>query len=164
MAHIHSNEQYDFTVSGLLVHDGKTLLIKHKYLPIWTPPAGHVELDETPIEALFKEIQEEAGITPDHLTLVQPYTGLGDIDRGAATALALPFDMESHPIGEDGHQHINLVYILVCDTNDVRPEVGESQEYEWLTYDDIETFEPIPPALRKQAQYAIRYIKEEYTA
>ena len=45
MAHIHTESgQFDYTVSGYLVHNNKTLLIKHKYLPIWTSPAGHIEV------------------------------------------------------------------------------------------------------------------------
>lgn len=160
MGHIHSESEYDYTVSGMLVHKNKVLLIKHKYLPIWTPPAGHVELSETPIEALYKEIKEEAGIEAVHLTLLQPYTGVDEIDRVSELRHPLPFDMGVHAIGDDGHRHINMVYMFICDTDVVAPEVGESQIYQWFTHDELEAFQEIPPAIRQCAQFAISYVRE----
>ena len=56
MPHIH--DLYDFVVSAFIVHKGKVLLIYHKRYHEWLPIGGHIELDEDPQEALYREIKE----------------------------------------------------------------------------------------------------------
>lgn len=156
MPHIH--ELYDFTVSGILVHDGKTLLIKHKKLPMWTPPSGHVELDQTPLDALYAEILEEVGIDRSHLTVISnnppelPPGVLDDSER-----LPLPFEINVHDI-TDGHKHIDMGYLLLSDTAVVTPGPGESQEWKWFSREEIETFAEIPENIRARHKYALSHV------
>lgn len=160
MPHIHTEEgQFDFTVSGYLVHGDKTLLIKHKYLPIWTPPAGHVELDQTPIDALYAEISEEAGITKSHLKLIETTSYPANRKRGDATELPLPFDMEYHTI-TDEHRHINMAYILTSDTNNVEPGPGESNTFKWFTDKELQKFDETNASIISSARYALHYVQE----
>ena len=52
-------------VGGLLVHDGKVLLVQRGEDPgkgRWTIPGGYVEQDEPPDEALAREVLEETGL------------------------------------------------------------------------------------------------------
>lgn len=161
MPHIHTGSgEYDFTVAGYIVHDDKTLLIKHKYLPIWTAPAGHIEVDQTPLEALYNEIQEEAGISKEHLTLVetQPRSKLlkRPVDH---VALPIPFDFETHPI-IDGHRHINISYVLTSSTNHVEPGPNESNTFKWFTLDELRDFEDTNDSVKSAAIYAIGAAKE----
>ena len=51
-----------YTASGILVHDKKVLLAKHKMLGIWLPPGGHIEPDELPHTAAEREFWEETGL------------------------------------------------------------------------------------------------------
>lgn len=159
MPHLHTQPgQYDYTVSGYLVHDNKTLLIKHKYLPIWTAPAGHVELNATPIEALFKEIHEEAGIQQADLELIETTPTTKTMERGKDNYyLPVPFDMEYHSIDTD-HSHINMAYILKSATNHVEPKVGESNTFKWFTIEELAAFGETRPAIINQAIYAINYV------
>lgn len=157
MPHIH--EKYDYTSSGVLVHDNKTLLIEHLYLGIWTPPAGHVELDQTPLDALYAEIEEEAGITRDHLTLVSPVTDNMDFKRRSDSyGLPIPFDMEVHPINES-HSHIDSAYMLLCDTDQVNPGERESQNWKWFTAEELKGFPDVPGGVRSRGLYAIEWAK-----
>ena len=161
MPHIHTADgQYDFTVAGYLVHDNKTLLIKHKYLPIWTPPAGHVELHQTPIEALFMEIKEESGIDTSHLEIVETAAHGKNFKRGEAVALPLPFDLEHHAI-TDTHRHINMAYIVKSDTNDVQPGPGESNTFKWFTKEDLLKFTETNDSILSSALYALEYAGKE---
>jgi NUDIX domain len=57
MPHLH--ELMDFAVVALVVHQNRVLLIYHKQLQRlhkWLPLGGHLELDENPEQALFREI------------------------------------------------------------------------------------------------------------
>lgn len=66
MPHIH--ELYDFVVTFFIVHNGKVLLVEHPRYGKWIPPGGHIELDEDPEQALYREIQEETGLEVDILS------------------------------------------------------------------------------------------------
>lgn len=125
MGHIHGNDQYDFTVSGVIIHKDKVLMVLHHKLQLWLSPGGHIELNETPLQALYREIEEETGLTKDQLTLITPYTDnlLFTRDEGRNSTEPIPFDIDIHPLGDEGHRHIDFGYILRSDTDEVRLEV-----------------------------------------
>jgi ADP-ribose pyrophosphatase YjhB (NUDIX family) len=161
MPHIHTGTgELDFTVCGYIVHDDKTLLIKHKYLPIWTPPSGHIEVDQTPIEALFNEIQEEAGIADESLVLIPTHSYKQNFVRSPeAVELPLPFDFEVHPV-IDGHRHINVSYVLKSNTNRVKPGEGESNTFKWFTVDELRAFKDTNKSIISSAIFAIEHVRE----
>ncbi len=160
MPHVHTGDgEFDFTVAGYLVHDNKTLLIKHKYLPIWTAPAGHIETNQTPIDALYNEISEEAGIDKKHLQLVETHPRSNTLRKPAENeALPLPFDIETHPI-DDTHRHICLSYVFTSDTNNVEPGPGESNTFKWFTVDELEAFTDTNDSVKSAAIYAIECVR-----
>lgn len=159
MPHIHTGEgQIDFTVSGYIVHDDKALLIKHKYLPLWTPPAGHIELHQTPVEALFMEIHEEAGIEASQLTLVETHARPIPNERIEAVSLPLPFDIDMHHI-TDEHRHINFAYVLKSSTPHVEPGPGESHTFKWFTIDELRAFTETRDSIINSAIYAIETVR-----
>lgn len=60
MPHIH--DLIDFIVNIFIVYENKVLLIYHKQLNKWLSIGGHIELNEDPEEALFREVREECGL------------------------------------------------------------------------------------------------------
>ena len=50
------------TAAGILIHDNKVLLIKHKKVGFWLNPGGHCEPGEMPHQTAEREFWEEAGI------------------------------------------------------------------------------------------------------
>jgi len=80
------------------------LLIHHKALDRWLQPGGHLEPGETPLDGALREAQEEVGIDPLELALVN--------------ADGLPLDIDSHRIPanerkrEGGHFHHDLRYLF----------------------------------------------------
>ena len=58
------NEHYTFKfrVSGVIVRDGKVLLVEMDNAGFFCLPGGHVELGETPFQAVVREVKEETGL------------------------------------------------------------------------------------------------------
>ncbi len=57
----------EFSAGGILVKDGKVLMIKVRSLAgkeVWTFPKGHIEKGESKEEAALREVEEETGIKP----------------------------------------------------------------------------------------------------
>lgn len=57
--------RFTIGVGGLVVHDGKVLLIQRGHEPgkgRWTLPGGYVEEDEAPDETVVREVLEETGL------------------------------------------------------------------------------------------------------
>ncbi|GAB2782490.1 NUDIX domain-containing protein [Streptomyces daliensis] len=52
--------------AGALFFDaqGRVLLVRPSYKPMWEIPGGYVETGESPLAACRREVQEELGITP----------------------------------------------------------------------------------------------------
>ena len=51
-----------FTATVYILNDQKVLLHRHQKTGKYLPPGGHIEKNETPVEAALREVKEEAGI------------------------------------------------------------------------------------------------------
>lgn len=134
MPHIH--ELYDFTVSAYILHptEQKICLHFHKKLKSWMQVGGHIELDEDPEQALYKEIFEEAGIAKDDIEIIQ----LADRPTvSTSKSLPIPFQFEVHAY-ENGHGHIDLQYLVRSKTTLLKPQENESAQIGWFNKNDIE--------------------------
>jgi 8-oxo-dGTP diphosphatase len=63
----------DAIVTGVIVKDGRILLCHRSEARQWNPnvwdlPGGHIELGESPTEALRRELREELGIVVNSLS------------------------------------------------------------------------------------------------
>jgi len=66
----------DIVVAGYLVKDGKVLLVDHKLLNCWLPVGGHIDKNETPDDALRREVKEELdGLEIEFLQYPEPREG-----------------------------------------------------------------------------------------
>lgn len=86
------------TVSGVLVHDQKVLLVKHKKLGIWLAPGGHVDDDELPHIAAEREFWEETGVQTKAIDVI---TTVPSTD---SEYLPNPFLTNLHWISEENYQ------------------------------------------------------------
>jgi 8-oxo-dGTP pyrophosphatase MutT (NUDIX family) len=132
MSHIHTEpNQHDLTVGALIIktdgHEPTVLLHRHKKLGIYLQFGGHVELHETPWQAIVREIKEEAGYDISQLQLLQPELRLQAMQR--LILHPQPMAVHSHQYGELDHFHSELVYAFVTDQAPTHTSgKGESKE------------------------------------
>lgn len=158
MAHIHTEQgQHDHTASAFIVRidqaEPRLLLHKHKKLGMLLQPGGHIELHETPWQAVTREVREETGYELDQLQLLQPAARVKRLS--VAKLHPVPVLHNTHAFDEHGdHYHTDIVYALV--TNELpRHSVGaeESTDLRWLTraelavLTDKETYPDIHPVV-----------------
>jgi 8-oxo-dGTP pyrophosphatase MutT (NUDIX family) len=111
------------TASGLVVRDGRVLLIFHPYIKEWMQPGGHIDEDEDPIQAAIREVFEETGVT------CEPLDERFD-----------PIDIDLHEIpanpnkGEARHLHIDLLFVLKAIREEESPEGIKKA---WVSFDQI---------------------------
>jgi ADP-ribose pyrophosphatase YjhB (NUDIX family) len=132
MPHIH--EFIDFCVSAFIVHEGKVLLIYHKKLQKWLAVGGHIELDEDPDQALFREMQEESGLSSDELTVLSDRL---DFTSPGTKFLYKPQHVEIHEITET-HKHTTLIYYVKAKTERIKLAEAEHDQIRWFSGQDID--------------------------
>ena len=123
MPHIH--DLYDFVISVFIVHRDKVLLIYHKKYSEWLPIGGHIELDEDPEEALYREIKEECGLKVRILAETPPIAHRG------VKPLPTPSFVDVHRI-DSRHKHIAFVYFGTSSGSRVKLHTREHREFRWL--------------------------------
>lgn len=132
MAHIH--ELIDNTVAAYIVQGKSVLLINHKKLKRWLPIGGHVELNENPEEALFREIEEESGIKKEDLEV---FGKKPEVISEGTTFLYAPIYLDIHRISET-HHHIGMTYFLRSKTDQIELAEGEHSDIRWVDLAEIE--------------------------
>ena len=117
--------QGHITASGLVVKDGKALLIFHPYIKRWFQPGGHIDEGDSPIAVAIREVYEETGY-------------VCEIDSDSQD----PIDIDIHEIpenpkkGEGAHLHIDLLYCLRVVQ---KGQSAEDIECKWFAFSDIES-------------------------
>ncbi len=130
MPHLH--EKIDFTVSVFIVKNEKVLFIFHKQLNRWLPIGGHIELDENPEEGALREAKEESGLEVELVGFRPPL----DKEDGFIPLLNTAF-LDIHRIKEP-HWHIGMVYFARVKSGEVKLNVEEHKDIQWLSEKDLE--------------------------
>ncbi len=133
MVHIH--EKIDFVSTAFIVHRDKVLLVHHRILNTWLPVGGHIELDEDPEEALFREIKEETGIDKKYLEVESSKPKLKGVRH---KFLYTPNYLDIHNFS-DAHRHISLTYLIKSTTDKLVHNDREHIGIKWFTKEEIES-------------------------
>lgn len=121
----------DLVVTGFIFNqENKMLLIHHKKLDKWLPPGGHIEKDETPDEALLREIEEETGLRVKILNF-SPMETLGKTKEH----LAIPFNINVHSVGD--HDHCTFNYLCKATSSEITPKKDEILDYKWVSQSEL---------------------------
>ncbi len=153
MPHIH--EKIDFVVNAWITFGEKILLARHREQKMWLPIGGHIELDEDPEQALFREIEEECGLAPNHVELTKSARA-GFPKSRARRALFTPFYLDIHRISPT-HEHIAFNYFLHAHTDAVRVAEQEHHGIRWFSETDLENREyMVSPDIQWYGREAIK--------
>lgn len=156
MPHIH--DAIDFTIAAFIVYQDKVLLVHHKKLDLWLPVGGHIELDEDPDQALFREIQEETGLTASQLRVLstKPKT-----QSQRTKPLFTPNFLDIHQI-TDTHKHVGMIYFLISNSNEVNLQNDEHHDIRWFSESELSSVKPeILPEIFTYAQTAITHANSQ---
>lgn len=142
----------DLVVAGYIIDDDKVLLIHHKKLGKWLPVGGHIDKDETPDQALKREIKEEVNLEIEILC-PSPLPSVGNVIEN----LALPFHVNVHPVND----HYHCCFYYLC-----KPVLGnkvkinhESNSFHWFTAAELHE-EIVPEDVRLQSLFALELLKK----
>ena len=117
------NQLGHVTASGLVIKDGKVLLIFHPYIRQWFQPGGHIEGGESPVQAAIREVYEETGVL---CMSINDHSNPIDIDL---------HEIPSNPKkGENAHLHIDLLFVLRVIKERESPE---NIQKAWVPFDQI---------------------------
>jgi 8-oxo-dGTP pyrophosphatase MutT (NUDIX family) len=142
MPHIHTQPgQHDFTTSAYIIRldlpEPAVILHKHKILKKWIQFGGHIELNETPWQAIAHEVLEESGYEMHQLRLLQPFTPALQLTDATlhpwpAATLTMRFSSDTE------HFHTDIANAF---TTTALPEhplgAGESQEIRLFTRNEV---------------------------
>lgn len=145
MPHIHTEpNQHDLTVTAYILRldssEPKALLHMHKKLNILLPVGGHVELDESPWQAISHELSEESGYQLSQLRVLQPRSRINKMTK--VVQHPYPLSMNTHDI-PGGHYHTDIEYgFVTTEEPSLNVEENESADLRWVTRTELDELKP----------------------
>lgn len=125
-----------FTATGFVVRDNKVLLHWHTKVQAWLPPGGHIDANEDPVQAVLREIREEAGVRAE---VVSTGRSLGlDYPTQVPPPFTIMVEDIHDPVG-GYHQHIDMIYFCRL----AGPPAPLKDGWMWVAKEDLETGTPL---------------------
>ena len=151
-----AKRKLELVVAGLIIDESKrALLVKHKKLNKWLPPGGHIKENETPDDALHREIREEVGIEVELLNVVK-IPERGNIKR----QLAVPFYVNVHSVGD--HDHCCFYYLCrPKGKSELKVNESEIEAARWFSMEEIEKSKEIGEDVKNLVALALEFIKRQ---
>jgi ADP-ribose pyrophosphatase YjhB (NUDIX family) len=113
-------------VGGVVIKDGKILMIKRAFEPgagKWSIPGGLVEVGEKLSEACEREIEEETGLEVEVLELINVFDMIDKDEKGNVAF------------------HYVLVDFLVKPVGGVEKMSAEATDMKWVTHQEAKTMD-----------------------
>lgn len=130
----------------------RVLLLKHKRIPSWLPPGGHVDENELPTECALRELREETGVNA-----VLDGGNNGKKFHERITLLPQPHHIQLEEIEPGTHYHIDFIYFAELEGS---PEITDAENHGqimWFTRGELQAVpeKEIFPEARKWALEAL---------
>ena len=134
----HTGEKVCLTVNALITHKDKVLLVFHKDYQTWFPPGGHVEKEEDPETAVYREIVEETGLTKNELTPIENKFEVNEniFSDMSGRILLSPLYSDIHTIGPN-REHVGLRFFFKSTKEIVVSSDDDTTEIRWFTIEEL---------------------------
>jgi|TARA_B110000263_G_C15237745_1_gene477834 8-oxo-dGTP pyrophosphatase MutT (NUDIX family) len=99
-----------FTSTGYVIYQNQVLLHRHKKINQLLPPGGHLELNETPVDAVLREVKEETGLDVE-LIFDKTTVSFSYPLHIPTPEIILLEDIQDPETGF--HQHIDFIYFCI---------------------------------------------------
>jgi len=152
------NSSREFVATAFIVNDGKILLMLHKKLGLWLPPGGHIDKGELPCDAVIREVEEETGLKVEIVGGANKVYDAGTEAAKEVRMLATPSHVQLEDI-EQGHQHIDLVYIARVIGGEENLNKSEGNMLRWFSSEELDS-EEITDNIRHYGKTAIDRLME----
>ncbi|MBT6327072.1 MAG: RNA pyrophosphohydrolase [Candidatus Thioglobus sp.] len=126
------NESYRANVGIVITNDKQQILLAKRYQQdAWQLPQGGIDKNETELEALFRELDEEVGLSSKHVEVI------------AKTPKWLRYDLPEHHIRRRqkplcvGQKQVWFLLKLTCDESNIKLDTHsdiEFDDWEWVDY------------------------------
>jgi ADP-ribose pyrophosphatase YjhB (NUDIX family) len=142
-------------VGGVVIHDGRTLLIRRGSEPLkgeWSIPGGMLEVGETLIEGVTRELLEETGLQVKVIELIEVFERIfhkGENAAGHAPAEAATdnTDIAGKPHDRPLYHFVILDYL--CDMVSGEPHAGgDVTDLVFAAEDELQNYHLTPTATR----------------
>jgi 8-oxo-dGTP pyrophosphatase MutT (NUDIX family) len=169
MPHIHTNPgDHDHTASAYIfrtdMDEPVLLLHKHMKLKRYIQFGGHIEVSETPWQAVRHEILEESGYDIKQLKILQPKQRLRELH--GAVLHPVPVFHNTHQFDSE-HLHTDLGYAFTTDSEPAKPVAyGESGDIITVTRSELAALPPeqIYEPVREGGLFIFKFCLPEWEA
>lgn len=133
--------QRQFTATAYVLDKNQVLLLWHRKLGKWLPPGGHMEANETPPEAVVREVKEETGLDVEIIQDERVW-----VERWNASSFPRPYLClleEIPPMGDQpAHQHMDLLYLARPVNGCIHSSEREDHDVRWFTWEQVAALAP----------------------
>ncbi|UPT74617.1 MAG: hypothetical protein M0D55_02470 [Elusimicrobiota bacterium] len=143
--------KYCFVATGYVVRDGKTLLVKHKKLGMWLPPAGTSTKASIPTRPSCARSSRRPASRPNSSPSRAPRHV-----RGRVESLHEPQRVQIEEIPGHNH-HIDFIYYLRARPGEHVHRPEESDDIRWHTAEEL-GLPHVSDEIRESGRDAIRVV------
>ena len=140
------------TSTVYIVNNNRVLLHIHKKYKTLFLVGGHIEANELPHEAALREAYEESGL------YVKLYNDEEQLNLGRVKQIPRPINLLLENIGHE-KENIDFIYFAKSDSDNTNPRNGESEEFYWLSREELLKNDNIKPHIKEMSLKALEILK-----